>query len=139
MLFFQIYSSDHQIPQISTDFGRGPVKLILFEQSRVSTKFVKNSGGEQFPFGVFVVLPDDHVLEFMMVTHKRGTAAPGKAAKGKAAKGKVAKAASQNTFTLNDIPDAVLRMITEMARTHFLPTVYEKLHGVRKLMGDSSA
>ena len=92
MLFFQIYSSDHQIPQISTDFGRGPVKLILFEQSRVSTKFVKNSGGEQFPFGVFVVLPDDHVLEFMpvMVTHKRGssTRQSGKRQSGKRQSGK---------------------------------------------------
>jgi alpha-tubulin suppressor-like RCC1 family protein len=116
---------------------------------------VTRSAGEQFPFGVFVPLPDDHVLAFMMGTQAKGTAAKGNAAKGNAAKGKAAKGkaakgkaakgkaakgkAAKGTFTMNDIPDTVLRMITEMARTHVLPTVYDKLRGVRKLMGDSSA
>jgi hypothetical protein len=81
----------------------------------------------------------------MMGTQAKGTAAKGNAAKGNAAKGKAAKGkaakgkAAKGTFTMNDIPDTVLRMITEMARTHVLPTVYDKLRGVRKLMGDSSA
>lgn len=84
---------------------------------------VTRSAGEQFPFGVFVPLPDDHILAFMMGTLAKGAA----------------KGAAKGTFTMNDIPDAVLRIITEMARTHVLPTVYDKLRAVRKLMGDSSA
>ena len=40
-----------------------------------------------------------------------------------------------NNYTLHSLPVCVLRVIVEMARTHFLHKVYKELRGVRKLLG----
>jgi hypothetical protein len=101
--------------------------------------------GKQFLFGVFVLLPDDHVVTLMMVTHEEISSSGSKYLKKKEV-GK--KKEVENKCTLKSLPICVLRMIVEigtwylvvaMARTHFLPEVYKELRGVRKLLWDPSA
>ena len=85
---------------------------------------------------MFVLLPDDHVVTLMMVTHEEISSSGSKYLKKKEV-GK--KKEVENKCTLKSLPICVLRMIVEMARTHFLPEVYKELRGVRKLLWDPSA
>ena len=75
---------------------------------------------------MFALLPDDHVVAFMMVLQESNQLKKKQVGN---------KKEVGNNYTLHSLPVCVLRVIVEMARTHFLHKVYKELRGVRKLLG----
>jgi hypothetical protein len=93
------------------------------------------SAGEQNSFGVFARLPDDHVLAFLMATHPR----LGRKQQAKCIAPKDAVKATCPFLLVYRHDEAMLQMIVHMARTNVLPKAFDRLPGVRRLLGDPCA
>jgi hypothetical protein len=91
------------------------------------------SAGEQAPFGAFAVLPDEHILAFLMATHPRlgrqeiaRFLVPGKPMK-----------KSCPYLLVFRYDEGLLKMIVDMATSNVMfGKVYAKFPGVRKMLGD---
>ena len=91
------------------------------------------SSGEQSQLGVFAVLPEEHILAFLMATHPR------------LGRKELARFLPPGCPTKKTCPwllvfrydECLLKMIVDMANTNVtFCSVYAKFPGVRKIMGD---
>jgi alpha-tubulin suppressor-like RCC1 family protein len=93
---------------------------------------ITRSAGEQTAFGLFSLMPEDHILAFLMATHPRlgnkyvaKFLTPGAPMKGACA-----------FLLVFRYDEGLLKMILDMTCTHLLPKAYDRLRGVRKMLGD---
>jgi hypothetical protein len=89
--------------------------------------------GEQTALGVFSVLPEEHIVAFLMATHPR------------LGRKELARFLTPGRPTKKTCPyllmlrydEGLLKMIVDMAKTSVMyGNVYAKFPGVRKIMGD---